>query len=141
MFNDQPNKGATTHSTLGLSRHVLAMGDGCAGVRQELVVSVLENSDESAMCSLLFNVAQEIVIQHRAVLHGEVLRLNAPVVPLSKCICLYASMPVLFPDEFAVCRDVEPHAVFVWLVPITGDEAGFVANSGWSRFEDLLENK
>jgi len=45
----------------------------------------------------------------------------------------------MFDSGLATMADSNPATVFVWLIPITGQEAEFVKSTGWSKFEDILE--
>jgi hypothetical protein len=139
-FPGQPDASASTYATLGLSHHVLKMKDA-REVRQELVMSFHTEHAPEALPSLLFHVAERMIREHAALLRGEVISLGHPVVPGTEMTALYASLPVLLPDDFATFSGTSPTTVFVWLFPILPAEARYIADHGWSAFEDALEQR
>src|SRR5262245_53485305 len=116
LFQDQPTAGALTYSTLGLSNHELEMAQE-RSVRQELVMATHVRFSHHDIPNLLFHLVDSVIQHHCALLHGEVISLGYPVIPGSPCEHLYVSLPVVFPENFAVCRDTLPYTVFAWLFP------------------------
>jgi hypothetical protein len=55
---------------------------------------------------------------------------------------LYVSIPVCYPEEFAVFRTSSgDDGIMAWLAPVTLEEVGYVRSRGWSEFEHLLESE
>jgi hypothetical protein len=133
----QPVHGATTFVTLGLSDVELALPSG-KGVRQELVFCCYAKHETTAIPGLLKTVGEELLKSGKALARGDVL---GPAGPLfdGDLTAFYASLPVVFPKPLATWDGSVPPTVFVWLVPVTSDEANVVARQGWSEFETILE--
>lgn len=140
LFTNQPVTDVVSYSTLGLSRHVLAMPRG-REVRQELLLAVGSRFADEDLSKLLMHVADSIVGEHRALLRGEVVPLGHPILRGSRCSNLYVSLPVVFPEGLATCEETQPATVFAWLVPISDTEATVVRERGWEHFEDALERE
>jgi hypothetical protein len=138
VFSDRPAPGATTYATLGLSHHLLT---GVAGrqYRLELLGCSRAEFDALAPEGALLTVAEEMLARHAPLLRGQVVGPAGSIVPGSTLRAFYCTVPVYFPDALAQCPATEPPTVFAWLIPITADEAEFVAVHGWDAFEDLLE--
>ena len=139
MFPERPSRGSTTLATLGLSNAVLAMREGRT-VRQELLTVVPSVRPPEEFAQLLLWVAERVNADGRAVLRGDVLPLPDPVAKDSACRALYAAIPVVFPESLRTLDDTVPATVFVWLFPVLPAEVVFIAQSGWSEFEDRLES-
>ena len=137
-FADRPFSRVVTLATLGLSKHVLSMPSG-REVRQELVFCVHEDQLLDRLALMLLHVGETILREHRAVLRGEVVDLGGRLVPNSSARAVYASVPVVFDDDFAVCGDTDPPTVIAWMFPILPTEQQKVLHGGWDAFEDLLE--
>jgi hypothetical protein len=135
-FEESPEHGLTTYSTLGLSRHVLDLPT--KSVRQELVMTVDRVFATPSVVSVLTAVGELVLDRHRGLLRGEVLPPRGALVPSARLDALYAAAPVMLPNEFATLLGSNPPTVFVWLVPISNREADLVATHGWGWFEDQL---
>lgn len=140
LFPDRPVTGAVTYSTLGLSRHVLAMPSN-REVRQELLLPVGNRCSHDDLSRLLLYVSEDIVGRHRALLRGEVVSLGHSIRNGSRCTNLYVSLPVVFPEGLATCVQTHPATVFAWLIPISDPEAAVVGEKGWAHFEEALERE
>lgn len=138
LFKNVPDSGVNTLSTLGLSNTSLSMGRGRA-VRQEFVFSIESRWEPQIFAKLLIHVAENITNRGQALLRGEVFPLEETIVQNSGSAALYASIPVVFPDEFATLKETSPPTVFVWLIPIMRSEAALIESRGWEEFEDCLE--
>lgn len=88
--------------------------------------------------SLLHQVAMNALAQQSALLRGDVLGPQGPILPESSMEAFYVGMPVYFPDDFSTCEEQGRTIVIAWLIPISRTEADFVFNHGWSAFEDQL---
>jgi hypothetical protein len=75
---------------------------------------------------------------NRALLRGEVLGPQGPLLPGSLMEALYVGIPVYFPDEFGSCAVGGDSVVIAWLIPISKSEATYVADHGWPAFEKRL---
>ena len=79
--------------------------------------------------------------QGRALLRGDVVGPGPPLIPGARSNAVYAGIPVLHEEGLATYSGSRPPTVFVWVVPVHGVEAELVRAQGWSRFEDLLEQR
>lgn len=61
-----------------------------------------------------------------------------PVIPGTEMTAFYVTSPTYFPDGFATCNSDSSPTVIAWLVPVSSQEADFVARIGWEAFEDAL---
>lgn len=139
-YKNQPCEGYTTLVSLGLSSHILKRG--CREYRQELIFAIRNSIQYEDALDLLMGYAQFMVSKHQAMLRGEVIGPYAkPLLPGTRMMALYASCPVIFDDDLAVFEGSDPPTVFVWMIPIYAEEAEFIANYGWSKFEDILVDK
>jgi len=139
VLDHSPVSGARVIATLGLSQHLLQLGESSHEVRLELMMMFRTAEGERNLPAVLSQVALGLLEDHRGVWHGEVLGPRGPLVPGSTMSALCAAQPVYFPDSFAAFSDDElGRVVVVWLVPISESEARFVRSSGWRRFEALL---
>lgn len=138
-FPEQPVEGYATYATIGMSRHLLQMPNG-AEVRQEFVFSARNCAGDLA-AARLSEVCQTVLSSHRAVLRGEVIHLKASLLPGNCMTALYASIPVIFNENFAVFDRGDTNTVIVWMIPIYRGEADFIKERGWSEFESVLEEK
>lgn len=75
---------------------------------------------------------------HQALLRGSVIGPAGALVPGSELTALYVTMPSYFPVDFATYPSDDGDIAIAWLVPITSNEANFVAKYGWDPFEDAL---
>lgn len=137
-FVDKPVEKTSTYVTLGLSRHILKMPHS-REVRQELVFSAHNQFNGGAIASFLLTFCDFLLTKHDALLRGQVIGPDSPVIPGIKMDSIYSSIPVLLEDSFATCERVSPPIVFVWVFPLYASEASYVENNGWNNFEDLLE--
>lgn len=140
-FADQPVEGAVTYATLGLSEHTLRQEDG-PPICQELLFSLREGEARPEDAVLLMKTLVAPVLESRRSLdRGQVLGPAGPVLEGSTLEAFYCSFPAYFPEELAVFRGVTPAVFFVWLIPITRDEARFIEQRDWESFEELLEEQ
>ncbi|TQJ36759.1 suppressor of fused domain protein [Arthrobacter sp. SLBN-122] len=136
-FADGPLDGVTAYSTLGLSRHELAL-PGKAPVRMELLILVRRGHFERYVPSIMQQLVQEVIHEGRAPLRGEVMGPRGALDPDTGLEAFYFGVPVYQPEAFATCEDSEGPIVISWLVPLFPAEASFVATRGWPALEDLL---
>jgi antitoxin YqcF len=139
-FRNQPVDGMSTYVTLGLSHHVLSMPNK-REVRQELVFSTFDTVPRDDIVSFLLSFSDFILTKHEALLRGQVIGPADPIISGSSMNAVYASMPVIFDDEFATFEGTSPSTVFVWLIPIFENEAKYIQEYGWEVFEDVLEQQ
>ena len=139
-FRNQPVEGMNTYVTLGLSHHVLSIQNK-RQVRQEFVFSTFDTVPSEDVVSFLLSFSDFILTKHEALLRGEVVGPAAPIISGSSMNAVYASMPVIFDDEFATFEGDSPSTVMVWLIPIFESEAKYIKDYGWEAFEDVLEQQ
>lgn len=138
LFSDTPSAGLATLVSLGLSNHVLQM-TGERTVRQELLLVAGKYAPLEQLAALLLNVTETVLNTHQALLRGHVLALAAPVTPGSSLTHLYVCVPFFLSEEARTFHLSSPPTIFAWLMPITQAEASYIEKSGWSAFEDKLE--
>ena len=136
-FEDGPLDGVAAYSTLGLSRHALALR-GKAPVRMEFLMMVRRGRCERYVPSILQQLVQEVIHEGTAPLRGEVIGPRGALDPDTGLEAFYFGIPVYQPDEFATCEDPDGPIVISWLVPLFPAEAAFVTTHGWPALEDLL---
>lgn len=138
-FADQPFKGASTFSTIGLSESkvLLPKGTYC---RQEFIFAAWDNYPAAHVASFLLTFAEYVRGKQRPLLRGDVVGPSVPVIPGVMANSVYATNPVIFPETLASYDGDETPTVIVWLLPLMEAECSFVKEHGWDRFEDALEN-
>jgi hypothetical protein len=139
-FPRTPYLGATTFATVGLSDHVVTLSGGRT-VRQELLFATRDEHPTVQVASFLLTFASFIKSNSLVLLRGDVVGPSAPLIPGVAANAVYASVPVIFPPGIETYRGTSPATVVVWLIPLMKSEAEFIRGSGWSRFEDLMEEK
>ena len=138
LVPNRPSQGVATLATLGLSNTILALS-GERQVRQELLLSARDGWPVEELGKVMLHVVDLVLQRGRALLRGDVIHLGSAIATGSNADALYASIPVVFPEELATLKYSTPPTVFVWLVPLYRSEAAFVESSGWTKFEDRLE--
>jgi hypothetical protein len=136
--SDRPVTGVSTVATLGLSHHRLAQPSG-SDLRQELILHLPTNGQPANAAAVLFQLAGELIADHRGLLRGEVVGPRGQLFADSAMTALYAAAPIYLPDEFAVCETTAGPVVLTWLIPITDVEARFAQTHGWSALEDAFQ--
>lgn len=137
-FNDQPMKGVTTYTTLGLSEDELDLPNE-RKIRQELVISANASFPGEEIARFLLSLAEHIKTTGRALLRGEVVGPSSPLVKGASVNAVYSTNPTPFDPGFAEFSSTYPPVIFVLLVPITPKEASLVSSQGWNWFEEMLE--
>lgn len=137
-FDKGSGPGTISFSTLGLSRLGLPSPASSQVIRHELLFLAPDNLRDGPIPSLLQQVAMDALNGKRALLRGDVLGPQGPLLPGSPMEALYVGMPVYFPDEFGSCEVEGDSVVIAWLIPISKSEATYVADHGWPAFEDCL---
>lgn len=137
-FADVPGPGLVTLATLGLSDHVLSQASGRA-VRQEFLFVTHHEQFTDRLALMLLHVGDVVHGTHRALARGEVFDVGGRVDPSGVATAVYASVPVVFGDEFGECDATDPPTVMVWLFPVLPEEVEMIRTAGWSAFEDALE--
>jgi hypothetical protein len=138
-FADQPFKGASTFSTIGLSESkvLLPKGKYC---RQEFIFAAWDSYPAAHVASFLLTFATYVRDQQRPLLRGDVVGPSVPLIPGVAANSIYATSPVIFPETLVRYDGDAIPTVIVWLVPLMEAECLFVKEQGWNRFEDALEN-
>ncbi len=139
-FKNAPVDGVNTFMTLGLSCHELKISNEKT-VRQELILPLSNEAPYDVIVSLLLFICELIITDHRAVLRGQVLRLPVDAIKNFGFEGVYFTIPVFMDDRFSVFEESRPPTVIVWAIPIYKSEADYVNANGWSKFEELLEEK
>jgi Suppressor of fused protein (SUFU) len=139
-FDDQPEIGIRTFSTLGLSRNIVNLTKD-KQVRQELVVSVNHGSSSDAVAGLVLSLAEHILRRGKALLRGEVIGPGSAVIDRSTLTSIYVTNPSPFDDSLTKFVSESPATVFAYLIPINEAEASLVSKRGWRWFEEQLERQ
>jgi hypothetical protein len=131
--------------TLGLSNHAFKETPNRVGVpiRHELLIAVPESDGHKTLPTLVQQLGLIALRRDRAFLHGEVIGGTYPVFVGESFRGFGASSPsFVSADEFSIYRRADgQEVVFVWMIPLYGEEISFVREEGWSRFEDLVIEK
>jgi hypothetical protein len=125
-------------STLGLSAYGLQSPSTGREIRHELLMIVPEGLASGPVPGLLQQVGIDALTAGRALLRGDVIGPQGPLVCGSAMEALYVGMPVYFPDEFATYVGNDLSIVIAWLIPISQSEASYIARKGWRSFENRL---
>ena len=139
-FEGQPMKGASTFTTLGLSRVILSQRNR-APIREELIFSCYNRFIDWEVPQILASLGDQLLSSERAYLRGQVLGPAGPLFKNSDLEALYCARPVYFPEAFHEYGSTNPVTSLLWLIPITRAEAEYIESEGWSQFEDLLVEK
>lgn len=124
-------------ATLGLSNFPLISRVSGKAISCELVMVARNGS--GAIPGVMQQIGRELVQQGNALLRGDVIGPRGLLVAGSQLAALYASIPTWFPDSFASCTTGSGTVVFVWLIPISCEEADFIRQNGWNVFEETLQ--
>ena len=133
-FSPEALPQCSVYVTVGLSRHDLTSRTSSRRVTQELVAIVSDEFRPGPIPGVLQQVGEELIRSGSALLRGDVVGPRARLVEGSEMEALYAAIPVYLPDGFGQVDDI----VMVWTVPISRQEAEFVAANGWPLFEERL---
>ncbi|GAA2498639.1 hypothetical protein Ahu01nite_037190 [Winogradskya humida] len=131
FFGPDPSlRGATTLTTVGLSRRHLTLPSGEAW-HQELLMHVPPGDFPPRAAGLLFQLAGEMVTRGSGLQHGQVIGPRGPLFPGARTTAMVAASPRYLPEEFSVCHTAETPIVLTWLIPITTAEAALIRERGW----------
>jgi hypothetical protein len=136
-FPDQPGRGATTWTTVGLSKHALHQAKG-PELRIELLGCAWSTFDESGLDALLMILAEDILQSHHAPAQGSVVGPNGPIVDGSELEGFVFLEPGYHPDDLQVFEHPTEEVFVIWAVPVTAAELEFIAANGWPVFRDKL---
>jgi len=137
---NHPARGVSAYATLGMSNTVLRM-PGSRTVRQELVFAAHERFSAPDIAAFLLAFGASILSLGEALLRGDMIGPQNPLIPGVSATSVYCTAPVPFDERLATYDGSDPPTVFVWILPATSDEAEFVMRNGWSKFEELLESR
>jgi Suppressor of fused protein (SUFU) len=127
--------------TLGLSDFPLVSRASGKRIRHELLFLFKETEPKNSP-TLLQELALSATSHNSAFLQGEVISRSGVAFAGTKFTSFCAISPAILPDEFAVFSDYQLGSiVFVWMVPITANEAAYVREHGWSRLESIFIDK
>lgn len=136
-FDDAPLDGVAAYSTLGLSRHALAL-PGKASIRMEFLMMVRRGHFERYVPSIMQQLVEEVIHEGRAPLRGEVIGPRGPLDPDTRLEAFLVYSPYYQPDGFAACEDANGPIIMAGLVPLFPEEASFARTHGWEALESLL---
>jgi hypothetical protein len=143
VFSDVPEFGLTTIITIGLSDNVLTQSKSGKGIRQELLFCVRNEYVFLPWHEILLGVAGNVKKSGDALLRGELIGPAGRLFPeFDRCrlTALLVSAPAFFDGGFFELVSTDPVSVMVVLLPITDEEARFVAERGWWDFSGMIDN-
>jgi hypothetical protein len=136
-----PISGTKCYFSLGLSEQHL-IGPEKRTCLQELVFIQKSTYLGFPIVGAMQLLANAVIDSARPILRGETVRFDDLVFEGTEMAGLYVTNPVYFDDNFSVCKLSDGREVnFCWLVPITKKEISYIDDTGWSKFEDLLQDK
>lgn len=134
------SSGIQVLSTLGLSNYALESRVSGKTILHELIVVLRIDQPLKSLPAVLVDIGIEAIEAGVAYLRGDVIGPRGPLAEGSELTALYAAIPSCFPDEFhSFVREDGATVVFVWLVPISTEEARIAAEQGWEALEALFE--
>lgn len=140
-YTSGPYPETVTYSTLGISKEVLVSPTSKKEIRQEIVFVSYSKFGDKNIPGILQQVGLEVLESKTALLRGDVIGPYGKMFQQSNLEALYVSMPVYFPESFKTFeQDDNIPIVQTWLFPITVNEAKFINDAGWNKFEDILED-
>lgn len=139
-FKNNPFESVDTFLTVGLSYHELEVSN-VKKVRQELLFHLSSTGKAEIVVLFLLFICDLILKDHRALLRGQVIRFPTDMAQKLGFDAVYCAIPVFLEDDFATFNGSQPPTVIVWTIPIYTSEADYVDLNGWSKFEDLLEER
>jgi hypothetical protein len=137
-FDDTPVVGASSFSTLGLSRTTLH-GPGQRSFHQELMFASYKRYETWNIPALLQQLGSQALSRGSAYLRGECIGPRGRLFPASVLEAVYFALPVYWPDSLAVHRPAAaPPIQLTWVVPLFASEARYIVQHGWAKFEEVL---
>lgn len=140
LFDRQPFDDASTITTFGLSNHLLSQPRS-PPIRQELVMCFHKDASPIPFGQILTAIAQRLIDRHKALLRGDVLFLEGPIVPGHLQSALLCTNPWYWTDGFEQASVDVGSVIFVWLVPVFDDEGNFIQSHGLEAWEQMISNK
>lgn len=138
--SNTPAQGVTAYATLGMSNTILRV-PGERTARQELVFAAYDRFPAPDIAAFLLAFGATVLSLGEALLRGDMIGPQNALIPGVAANSVYCTSPVPFDGGLATYDGSEPPTVFVWILPVTGEEAEFVMRNGWSKFEELLESR
>jgi hypothetical protein len=137
-FAGVPVEGATTFTTLGLSRVPLQDLDG-RSFHQELIFGCHKRFESWNIPALLQQLGHQALSAGRVFLRGESVGPRGPLFPSSSLEGIYFALPVYWPDDLSVFKPGADGAIQMsWALPVFPSELDLVRRHGCSQFEDVL---
>lgn len=132
-----PDAGVVTWVTCHAEDHIQKLPSGDP-LRREYLVAGSEETLPGSLVPIFGELAWLLQQQEGAAFYGRVIDFDTAPFPTSDKRHFYAAPPAMFPQGFEVSQESEVPTIFIWLLPITEDEAAFVAEKGFEQFEDKL---
>jgi hypothetical protein len=127
--------------TVGMSDYPLKSRVSDKTIFHELLLMCYDPAPPN-LSAILEQLTLAALTHHSAYLAGEVIERENPIVPGSQTRAFCAIPPSLLPDSFAVFDFEEGKStVFVWMAPVTREEAQFIREHGWTEMEDIFIDK
>lgn len=123
--------------TVGLSFTPLVSPQTGRPLRIELF-TLCDQHDRFEAERVLTAVTEAVSTAEKPILRGQVI---GPLPPEAGIHALYATMPMMFDDEFVTSHTEYGPVAIVWLLPIGAAEEAFIKEYGWHLFEERLWNR
>lgn len=136
-FDNEPCDGAITCCTVGLSDKIFALGE--RKIRHELIFAAYGDVFENDLYPMFFDIIKWVMQRNQPIRLGEIIDSGEALIPGSVMQGFWLYSPVYFPEAMMHCTEVDPPAVFVWLIPLGKKEIGFIEVNGHKAFSQLLE--
>lgn len=137
----QPEFDWAVLGSFGLSGLPLAQA-GDQEIRQEILVCWPEEEMTDSLIAHVYSVAQMMAVTGDSLGRGAILPI--PDEPLldsgsdEPYVAWFASAPYFLPEAGALCEEVDPPLLIVWLLPLYQSEADFAVMAGPEAFEQRI---
>ena len=138
-YKDKPSPNCISLVTIGLGRHLLKQESG-GSIRQELIMTVWDEYSDFRPEEKVASLALDFLERHIPIPNHQVIPWEGGVFEGLEFSALYCTSARHMPEEFELIRG-ETDLIFVWLIPIYPEEQNYCINSGWSAFEELINDQ
>lgn len=140
LFDRQPFDDANTIITFGLSNHLLSQPKS-PPIRQELVMCFHKDANPIPYGQILTAITRRLIDRHKALLRGDVLFLEGPIVPGYSQSALVCTNPWYWAEGFEQASVDVGSVIVVWLVPVFDEEGQLIQSQGLAVWEQKISNQ
>jgi hypothetical protein len=137
LFNDQPVTNAFTLSSIGLSNKVFEQPNKTL-IRHEILFSAYNRFRSETIYQCLFNVLDFLFGQEESICIGQTFDYQISVAANSSLEAFLFYKPVYYKEELFIIKEIKPPVFFIWAIPISRNELGFIEKNGMVAFDELL---